>query len=61
VGNGSVASGEAIKDGLPDCRQARLWRWSCDSFSLSRLSEATGFQEGISVHHREGMAMKAGP
>jgi hypothetical protein len=47
-----------IKDGLPDCGEARLWRRSCDSFFPYRLSETTGLQKGICDHLHEGMAME---
>lgn len=49
-----------IKDGLPDCREAGLWRRPA-IFFLSRLSEAAGLQEGRGDHRHEGMAMEAGP
>ena len=46
---------EEVKDGLPDGRQARLWRRSPNSFFPSRGLEAAGLEEGVGDHGHQGV------
>ena len=48
-------SHEEVKDGLPDGRQAWLWRRSPDFFFPSRGLEAAGLEEGVGDHGHQGV------
>ena len=52
---------DEIDDGLAHGRQARLRRWTADSFFPPRLCETAILEECVSDHGHERMTMQALP